>query len=280
MTSNKSYDDDGKPKIRHRLTHDLSFPLKTGVAINDRVRREDLINLQYGQAFLRTLHHIHKLRQMHPMGTILVTKRDLKDAYRRVHTWEHMAAACMVLVAKYVLLLLRLPFGSTPAPGEFCLGSEMIVDLSNDILDTNQWEHTEFNIPYRHLIPKILLPPKLTSPVLALPLDVPVPYRPKGRSDGYVDDMWTACLHKGKNAEKANVALDIAINATFRPLAPDEPLPRHPATSLSKIAGEGQMSTKKTLLGWEVNCPQHKVHLPTDKYTQWTKEIKDILHQS
>ena len=131
---------------------------------------------------------------MNPYGVILINKRDLKDAYRRMHTWAHIAAACMILVKNFILLLLRLPFGSSPAPGEFFLSSKMIVDLANDLLANESWTASSFPIPYADKIPRPMEAQPLTAPVQALPLDVPVPYRPKGGCEGYVDDMWTVVL--------------------------------------------------------------------------------------
>ena len=101
LVSNHTFNDEGEPIVRYRLTHDLSFPIKKGVAINDRVDKDRLVALQYGFAFLRSLHLIHRIRQENSNGVILINKRDLKDAYRRVHTWANIAAACMILVKNF-----------------------------------------------------------------------------------------------------------------------------------------------------------------------------------
>ena len=147
LASNQTYNEEGKEILRYRITHDLSFPVKKGIAIDVRVEQDKLLVLQYGFSFLRTLHHLHTLRQKHPLGILFINKRDLKDAYRRVHTWAHIAAACMILVQDFVLMFLCLPFSSSPAPGEFCLSSEIGVDLANDLLLDMSWKNTDFPVP-------------------------------------------------------------------------------------------------------------------------------------
>ena len=279
LASNQTFNETGKEILRYRLTHDLSFPVKKGIAINDRVEKDKLLVLQYGFAFLRTLHHLHTLRQNHPQGILLINKRDLKDAYRRVHTWAHIAAACMILVQDFVLMLLRLPFGSSPAPGEFCLSSEMVVDLANDLLSDRSWDNTDFPIPYIAQIPQPSQSKPLAHPVQALPLEVPTPYRPSGCCDGYVDDMWIVVLGEEKWIARANIALDAAIQATFRPLAEDEPIPRMDPTSLGKLQAEGRLEECKTILGWTVDTRKHTVSLPKKKAHDWSLSICSFLRQ-
>ena len=273
---NPTFDDKGMPIVCYHITDDLSFPIKKGIAINNRVNKEELPTLQYGLAFLRTLHHLHSIRQHNLQGVILVNKQDLKDAYWRMHTWAHIAAACMILVKELVLLLLRLPFGSSPAR-ENVLSSEMMVDFANDLLANNTWTALEFPIPYRQMIqtPKLSSPP--SNPILALPLDVPVAYRLEGGCKGYVDDMWTVVLQAQGFVERVNVALYVAIQATFCPVAQDEPFPRLDPTSQGKLQAEGRMEETKTILGWVVDTRAHMVSLPQDKSKEWKASIHGFL---
>ena len=39
LASNQTFNETGKEILRYRLTHDLSFPVKKGIAINDRVEK-------------------------------------------------------------------------------------------------------------------------------------------------------------------------------------------------------------------------------------------------
>ena len=74
LVSNHIFDDKGMPIVCYCITHNLSFPIKKGVAINDRVKKEGLLALQYRFTFLRTLHHLHSIRQRYLQGVILVDK--------------------------------------------------------------------------------------------------------------------------------------------------------------------------------------------------------------
>ena len=47
LASNQTFDKTGKESLRYILTHDLSFPVKKGIAINDRVEQDKLLVLQY-----------------------------------------------------------------------------------------------------------------------------------------------------------------------------------------------------------------------------------------
>ena len=47
LVSNHTFDDKGMPIVRYCIAHDLSFPIKKGIAINDRVNKEELPALQY-----------------------------------------------------------------------------------------------------------------------------------------------------------------------------------------------------------------------------------------
>ena len=119
LASNQTYDSNGELIERKRLTHDLFYPIKKGVAINDRVMKDKLLVPQYGYALAQSLHHLHRLRQYHPMGLIMLNKRDFKDVYQRIHTWAHTAATRLVVVDYFLLILLRLPFSSSPPRTNF-----------------------------------------------------------------------------------------------------------------------------------------------------------------
>ena len=111
------------------------------------------------------LHHLHALCKRNPKCIIFINKKDSKDAYQCVHTWVHIAAMCMILVKEFELMLLCLPFGSAPAPGEFCLSSEMIVDLTPNFPLDISWTDHDFHIPYSNKILPPSNPHAVTQPV-------------------------------------------------------------------------------------------------------------------
>ena len=54
------------------------------------------------------------------------------------------------------ILLTRLPFGSAPDPGEFCITSETVLDLGNDLIHCEEWDPLFLPSPYAHQLPKPL----------------------------------------------------------------------------------------------------------------------------
>ena len=149
MTINEN----GNPIPKSRVTHDLSFNKKEGLSINQRVREEELPGVIFGHAMLRFLHLIYHLCWHHPTERILCNKVVIKKAYRRLHTSAATATKCIAVwfLDKFLdkgyaksdeqaaVLLTRLPFGSSPAPAEFCNTAEMAFDLAGDLLRCKVW---------------------------------------------------------------------------------------------------------------------------------------------
>ena len=133
---------------KKRVTHNLSFNRKDGTSVNQRVREEEMPEVIYGHTMHRFLHLIHHLRWNHPHERILCNKIDIEKAYRRLHTKASVAVKCVAIWCldsmwknpqhqqndEIAVLLTRLPFGSSPAPGEFSETSETMFDLANDLL--------------------------------------------------------------------------------------------------------------------------------------------------
>jgi len=59
------------------VTHDLSFPRNSNLAINQRVRKDELLNCICGFSLLQVPHYIHHLRSQFPNNNILLLKADL-----------------------------------------------------------------------------------------------------------------------------------------------------------------------------------------------------------
>eukprot|EP00957_Ditylum_brightwellii_P183430 13972601-Ditylum_brightwellii.AAC.2 len=93
------------------------------------------------------------------------------------------AATCIAVVRNIVVALLCLPFGSSPAPTKFCLASEVVFDLSNNLLANPFWNPAITHSPNQHLIP----PPEQLEDYLpyhpALPSDVLLNNIPLAKTD-------------------------------------------------------------------------------------------------
>ena len=82
--------------------------------------------------------------------------------------------------------------------------------------------------------------------------------------DSYIDDLITMAVQLSNQVQKAQQDPPLAVHLVFRPVDPQEPLPRADATSLRKLSGEGQPSETKNGTGLG---HLHTVipHLPTSR---------------
>ena len=176
VATQSSIDANGDHYTKRRTTHDASFQPASGESINTRLRREELEPCYYGHCLLRLLHALHSMRLHDPHLVILLIKYDLDAAYRRLHVMAKMAALAITIFKNIAYILLRLPFGVANGPSDYCIISEPVIDLANDILRDKTWRPDEVNSPLREKFDE----PKtknnnLTSFAEARPLFVPVP---------------------------------------------------------------------------------------------------------
>ena len=80
------------------------------------------------------------MRFRHKKTRIVMSKMDLDAAYRRIHVSWQAAVSCITIVQDLAYLLLRLPFGSSPAASEFSIFSDIAVDLTSEIADDPSWD--------------------------------------------------------------------------------------------------------------------------------------------
>jgi hypothetical protein len=273
----------------NRVTHDLSFPGKFSYeSINSRTQMKELSPCQYGHMLLRCIHYIVQLRIANPNLPIVMQKADFKSAYRRVHLNAATASQCMSQIKHpdhphIVLLPLRLTFGGSACPSEWCVVSELITDLANRILNHEHW-HTDIvrpsladkvpptevlsnEIPFAQGRPTLMADPSILEET--------------GRADVYVDDICTiGPLHNKEAEEKLRMATLLAIEAVGRPndgTCPSASITRENLVSLDKLHAEAGLSETKILLGWELDTRRLTVKLTQEKYDTWTKQIRDIL---
>jgi hypothetical protein len=143
---------DGSRKTKFRLTHDQSFEASVGNSVNTRVVRDALEPLYYRGCLSRLIHYIISIRARHPRVGILGGKSDLKAAYRRVHLHGDTAEKCSIMYKEFGLPSLRLTFGGSPCPNEFCIISELCTDLANDILHCPNWDPKTLKSPHSHIL--------------------------------------------------------------------------------------------------------------------------------
>ena len=286
IVSQSTINDRGEIVASNRVTHDLSFPGKeSGTSVNSRTKMEELVPCKYGHMLLRTIHYITALRLKYPNLPILLQKIDYKSAYRRQQLNAETALQCLSCIEidgqLYIMINLRLSFGGSACPAEWCLISESITDLANRILNDETWEPEDMQPIILDKVP----PTKILDDSIpfkkAKELIVDIPTEPVGQADVYIDDVCTiGVLSSDTTEKKLRSGVLLAMELTGRPLATDEPLPRDPMPSMDKLLSEAGLEEEKCLLGWILNTRSLIISLHTEKHTQWTCSIQDILNAS
>jgi hypothetical protein len=251
--------EDGSRKTKFGLTHDQSFEAHIGLSVNGHTEREKLHPLFYGGCLSRLIHYIISLRHHCPNIPILGGKSDFKAAYRRVSLHGDTAAKCSIICEEFALPSLCLTFGGTPCPNEFCHFSEMCTDLANNILHCKDWDPCSLFSPHKKKIPDPILQPDDEAFIQAKDLDVDIP------------------LDLQNNRDRALQAILLAIHVMCRPLSPNEPIFRDHCLSLGKLAEEGVLSERLTILGWIINTRLLTITLPAKKYKNWSADMKEII---
>jgi len=290
----QTIDEKGNVIPKKRVTHDLSFNRREGQSVNQRVREEELPGVMFGHAMRRYLHLIHHIRRNHPDKRILCNKVDVEKAYRRLHTKATTAVKCIAIWFldkiwkgqyqksddKVAVLLTRLPFGSTPAPAEFCITSEIVFDLANDLLHCELWDPAILPSPYASELPA---QERLADDIPFGPAeeaDVTLDPSILGGTEGYIDDGACAVLDTPENwrmVRRASQAVVMALFLVFRPLAGIlEPIKRPDPASIRKLLAEGGLKEIITFLGWLIDTRSFTIALPIDKWVAWSNSIREM----
>ena len=171
--------------------HDQYFDCTPNNSVNHRLTKDDLPPLFYGFCLIRLIHFIHALRWADPSQPILISKADFKSAYRRGTMRGGLAAMCTTMLCGFALILRCLPFGGSHCPNLWCIVSETITDLANDILSCPEWDENDLCSPH---LSKLNEPERLDSSApfgQARAADVVVHPNHHGKVDGFIDDLMT-----------------------------------------------------------------------------------------
>lgn len=273
--------------LKRRTTHDCSFPGQSGESCNLRVRHELLDECRFGHALRRFLHGIHSIRLRFPFHIIGISKTDLDSAYRRIHASIKAALSSITVLDDIAYLLVRLPFGSAPAPSIFSSISDTAADLAQDLCLDPSWDpttlHSSFNLnfPTEYEEPSVPFAP-------ADPLAMQLPPR-EIVTDNLIDDIFQAGALVNDNEERIRHSVPLILEAMFRPLHPDDEVPRNPIISMKKQKAEGALAERKVILGWLIDTRRFRVFLTPEKHADWVQDIdfslkrracsKELLHR-
>ena len=248
MVTQWTVDSEGNRVPKYRPTHDQSFDYSEGNSINHRLLKDNLPELFYGFCLLRILHYVHVLRLAKPSKSIIISKIDVKSAYRRGTMSGDLAARSITIVCGFALLIRCLPFGGPHCPNLWCVASKAMTDLGNDLLSCPDWDESAIFSPHvSKLKPPKFLPNNIPFGK-ALPPDVCVPPVPFGRIDDFIDDLVTVGYASEGWRRLCGAAL-LSLHALSRPVSNDEPIPRDDVLALNKLLSEGSAAEVQTVLG-------------------------------
>ena len=133
--------EDGRPGIKCRPCHDLSFtgPGFAKMSVNARHRDEDLPTIQYGHAFLRLMNFIVALRWRFPGRRIYIQKFDVDGAYKRINLDIGSALQTIFARRETAFISTRAPFGGKSAGHFWGCVSEILADFMNQELMRGDW---------------------------------------------------------------------------------------------------------------------------------------------
>ena len=188
-----------------------------------------------------------------------------------------MAILCTTIIGSIAYVLFRLPFGSSPAPGNFCLVSEFVIDLAQLIATDATWDPAKLFNPNRDKIPKPEHKYADNHPfTVARPLAIDVKLQTIF-IDGFIDDIVTITVKMHDLLSRATNVVPLAIHSIFRPVDDDEPILRDDVLSARKMQGEGAMSEIKLILGWVIDSRKFTVSLAPDKECHWQHNLDTLI---
>ena len=271
----------GEFVTKRRITHDLSFPGKfSKSSINSRVKLDTLEPCMFGHTMLRIIHKIVQLRAIHPKKKIWLRKDDTKSAYRRMHLNERIVFKTGVQIqtkdAKYLLLSLRLPFGGSPCPSEFCLLSDVITDVINDLLVSDEWIPKNLHSHYLRKIPKPKALGESVPFATAKEMSVRIDEGDICKADVFIDDIITVGVDVKDHLLRIMAAPSTVMHAFTHEAKGNTHIARQDFIVDDKNEAEGGPEEVKIVLGWKVNTRSLRVQLPFHKFKAWTEQINSI----
>jgi hypothetical protein len=278
LASQFSLKADGSRKLKHRLTHDLSYQVDPvgKVSVNSRVDMDQYPEMVFGWCLPRIIHFIVALRIAFPTKRILIAKYDFSDAYRRIAHSASAAVQSIIVWAGIAFLALRLSFGGSPNPPTWCSFSEMVTDLSNEI-PLDEAAAAGLRSPGQPRTPVPTLVEDDVPIALGRSLAVGIPTSVTARTDSFIDDLIRVFLDMVENRRLQPHAMPLAVHVSNRPHAgEDEPITRRENLSGSKLEAEG-LAEIQIVLGWELDTRRLLLKLTIDKFVAWTCDLSTVI---
>jgi hypothetical protein len=277
MAKQITLNDAGQRIPKYRLTQDLSFFIsQENCSVNDRIDMEQYNEMVYGWCLSRIIHYIVALGERFPTNKILMSKYDYSDAYRRIASATTQSISVFKGIA-YVAL--RLTFGGSQNPPTWCLFSEMVTDLANEIYMCQDWDPAQLRSAWQPVTPT----PKRDDNddeqfSQALPTAIKVPTLSTAKRDGFIDDLITVFRDTPEKQERAPHTVPLAMHVTSRPQAgQNEPITRQNILADHKLIAEGSPAETHIILGWKLKTRRLLISIPKDKFDAWKSELQKMI---
>ena len=135
------------------------------------------------------IHRVCALQLAFPTECILIRKYNFSDAYRRVTHSARAVAQTILVIDQVTYLCLRLSYGSARSPPTFYRFSEMVTDLSNEILLMCKWNPRDLHSLFQASIPYPKYVEELVSVTSARLMAVNISTISLGRADAFIDNI-------------------------------------------------------------------------------------------
>jgi hypothetical protein len=169
---------------------------------------------------------------------------------------------------------IRLTFGGSPNPPSWCLFSEMVADLANEIACCKRYDPELLRSPAQNKTPRPILSTSTAplAPAFSLAINIPVTHT--ARVDGFIDDLINCFLDTKRNRETQPHVVPLAMHCTSRPHAgTNKPITRRDIISGPKLVAEGTPKEEQIVLGWKIDTHHLLLKLPIDKHEAWSQEL-------
>lgn len=201
-------------------------------------------------------------------------------AYRHLHAALKAAATCITIINDLAYLLLRLPFGSSPALSEFSVVSDVLVDLTTKIANDDTWEPSTLHSDHFDMMNSLPINIKDDSEKFGQADELIMDMVNKDIVfDIYIDDLLAAGVDSPKNRQILLHAVTLALSILFRPLNKNDPLPRDDIVCERKQKAEALLEEVKTVLGWKIDTRTFHVYLPMDKLKHWNLDLEQAIQR-
>ena len=177
----------------------------------------------------------------------------------------------------YILITLRLPFGGSSCPPDFCLMSDIICDVTNDLLLCENWDETKTRSILSDFVPDDELLDDNIPFAQAEDLAVDIPINDKGCFDVYIDDFIGVTVDIGNNKERLKVAPGTVIQAIASVTDDELGVKRDLLIAQDKCEAEGAIAEERICLGWDLHTRSLLAQLPPHKCLAWSGDLQNFI---